>query len=129
MSGRTGEHVAALYAAGTKGKNFPALVAQLEAVLGAVRGGGLVVERFFSTANYSSEECSKVYELLATAQEPLTSFAGIKDTEVRRAQWGHRSAPWAACVRWGTAAHLQWGQPACARVAARARLGGRGRAS
>ena len=83
MAGRIGEHLAELYAAGQKGKNFDKIVKDLEQVTAAVKGGGLVVERFFSTANYQPAECKKVVELLLTAKEPLTSFKEIKDEDVR----------------------------------------------
>ena len=56
---------------------------ELDAVVAAVKTGGLVVERFFATANYSPEECKKVIELLMTTKEPLSSFKDIKDAEVK----------------------------------------------
>jgi len=83
VSGRTGELLGELYTAGTAGKNFDKIVKDLEAFTGAVKSSGLVVERFFSSANYSPAECAKVVELLLTAKEPLTSFKDIKDAEVR----------------------------------------------
>ena len=83
VSGRIGELLGDLYAAGTAGKNFDKIVKDLEAFNAVVKGSGLVVERFFSSANYSPEECAKVVELLLTAKEPLASFKDIKDAEVR----------------------------------------------
>ena len=83
VAGRIGEHLAELYSAGQKGKNFDKLVKDLEGVTAAIKSGGLVVERFFSTANYSPVECKKVVELLLTAKEPLTAFKDIKDEDVR----------------------------------------------
>ncbi len=83
MSGRIGEILAELYAAGLKGKNFDKIVKDLEGLAAAVKSGGLVVERFFTTSNYSPEECKKVVELLLTSKEPLTSFKDIKDEEVK----------------------------------------------
>jgi F0F1-type ATP synthase delta subunit len=83
VAGRIGEHLGELYAAGQKGKNFDKIVKDLEAVAAAVKGGGLVVERFFSTANYSPVECKKVVELLLTSKESLASFKDIKDEDVR----------------------------------------------
>lgn len=83
VSGRVGELVAELYEAGTKGKNFDKLVKELEAFVAAVQSGGLVVDRFFSTANYSPEECKKVLETLLTTKESLASFKDIKDAEVK----------------------------------------------
>ena len=56
---------------------------ELEATVVAVKAGGLVVDRFFSTANYSPDECKKVIALLLTSAEPLTSFKDIKDAEVK----------------------------------------------
>ena len=58
-------------------------MSDLAGVAAAVKSGGLVVERFFATANYSPEECKKVVELLFSAKEPLTSFKDIKDAEVK----------------------------------------------
>ena len=83
MAGRIGEHLAELYSAGQKGKNFDKIVKDLEAVSAAVKAGGLVVDRFFSTANYSPVECKKVVDLLLSAKEPLTSFKDIKDEDVK----------------------------------------------
>ncbi len=72
-----------LYAAGVAGKNFDKLVQEVDAIVAAVKQGGLVVERFFATSNYSPEECRKVVDLLLTTKEPLASFAAIKDAEVK----------------------------------------------
>ena len=83
MAGRIGEHLAELYAAGQKGKNFDKIVKDLEGVSAAVKAGGLVVDRFFSTANYSPVECKKVVALLLSGAEPLASFKDIKDEDVR----------------------------------------------
>ena len=83
LGGRIGEHLAELYTAGSKGKNFDKIVSDLAGVAAAVKSGGLVVDRFFATANYSPEECKKVVELLFSAKEPLTSFKDIKDAEVK----------------------------------------------
>jgi hypothetical protein len=83
LTGRSGELVADLYAAGTKGKNFEKLVKEVEGFVAAVSGSGLIVDRFFATGNYSPEECKKVIELLTTTKEPLTSFKDIKDAEIR----------------------------------------------
>jgi F-type H+-transporting ATPase subunit delta len=78
-----GELIAGVYAAGVKGKNFDKLVGEMLALGAAVKSGGLVVERFFSTSNYSPEECKKVVALLLTTAEPLASFESIKDAEVK----------------------------------------------
>ncbi len=43
----------------------------------------MVVDRFFTTSNYSEVECKKVLDLLLTSKEPLTSFSSIKDTELQ----------------------------------------------
>ncbi len=72
-----------MYAAGQKAKNFDKIVKDLEGFVGVVRGAGMVVDRFFTTANYSEGECKKVLGLLLTANEPLTSFKDIKDEETR----------------------------------------------
>ncbi len=55
----------------------------LQGFVAAVQAGGLVVERFFATHNYSAEECKKVLDLLLTSKEPLTSFKDIKDADVK----------------------------------------------
>lgn len=72
-----------LYVAGAKGKNFDKLVKELETFVSVVEKSGLVVDRFFQSANYSSVELKKVLDLLLTTKEPLTSFASIKDAEVK----------------------------------------------
>lgn len=64
-------------------KNFDKVVKDLQGFVAAVSAAGLVVDRFFTTNNYSSEECKKVLELLLTNKEPLTSFKDIKDAEVK----------------------------------------------
>lgn len=51
--------------------------------MAAVQASGLVIDRFFSTNNYSEEECKKVIDLLMTSKEPLTSFKDIKDVDVK----------------------------------------------
>ena len=83
VSGRIGELLGELYAAGTAAKNFDKVVKDLDAFSTVIKGSGLVVERFFSSANYSPEECAKVVELLLTQKEPLASFKDIKDVDVR----------------------------------------------
>lgn len=81
LSGRSGEIVTALYA--EQGKNFDKVARELAGLVAAVRGSGLVVDRFFSTGNYSPAECNKVWDLLSKTTEPLTTFEGIKDAEAR----------------------------------------------
>lgn len=84
LTGRSGALVEGLYAATVKSKGaFDASVKQLEGFVNAVRGAGLVVDRFFTTSNYSPEECKLVVDLLITSKEPLTSFDGIKNADVR----------------------------------------------
>jgi hypothetical protein len=83
LSGRSGEQVTELYAAGQKAKNFDKIVKDLEGFVGVVRGAGMVIDRFFTTSNYSEGECKKVLGLLLTSAEPLTSFKDIKDEETR----------------------------------------------
>lgn len=84
LTGRSGALVEGLYAATAKTKGaFDGAVKQLEGFVGAVRGAGLVVDRFFSTSNYSPEECKMVIDLLTTTKEPLTTFDGIKNADVR----------------------------------------------
>lgn len=83
LSGRTGELVSQLYASGQKNKNFDKLIKELESFVAAVESSGLVVDRFFTTSNYSEIECQKVLNLLTTTSEPLTSFASIKDNDVK----------------------------------------------
>jgi hypothetical protein len=83
LTGRTGELVAELYSQGLKGKNFDKLVKEVESFVQAVEQAGLVVDRFFSTSNYSPEECGKVVSLLMTSSEPLSSFASIKDADTK----------------------------------------------
>lgn len=55
----------------------------MQGFVAAIQGAGMVVDRFFSTANYSPEECQMVLELLMTNKEPLTSFESIKNAEVK----------------------------------------------
>lgn len=83
LTGRTGQIVKELYTAGQKGKNFDKIVKELEQFVAAIQDAGLVVDRFFTTANYSEVECKKVISLLLTNAEPLTSFASIKDADVK----------------------------------------------
>lgn len=84
LTGRSGELVQELYiATGKDSKKFEVLTKQLEGFVAAVEGGGLVVDRFFSTMNYSHDECKSVLDLLLTDKEPLKSFDSIKSTEVR----------------------------------------------
>jgi ATP synthase F1 delta subunit len=84
LTGRSGELVAQLYAStkGSKGA-FDKAVKELEGIVAAVERAGIVVDRFFQTQNYSENECKKVVDLLLTNKEPLTSFDGIKDAEVK----------------------------------------------
>jgi F0F1-type ATP synthase delta subunit len=83
LGGRSGEITRELFAAGAKGKNFDKIVKDLDAFVGVVQKAGLVVDRFFTSSNYSPSECKKVADLLLTTKEPLSSFAGIKDAETR----------------------------------------------
>lgn len=83
LTGKTGAVVADLYAATSKTKTFDKVVKELESFTAAVQSGGLVVDRFFSSGNYSDQECKKVVELLTTTKEPLTSFKDIKDADVK----------------------------------------------
>ena len=58
LTGRSGELVTELFAA--KGKDAAAYgkaVVELDGLVAAVAAAGLVVERFFSSANYSAGEC------------------------------------------------------------------------
>lgn len=58
LTGRSGAQVERLYNATAKTKGaFDKAVRDLEGFVGAVRSAGLVVDRFFSTSNYSPEEC------------------------------------------------------------------------
>jgi len=70
-------------AAGKDSKKFEGIVKQLEGFVAAIESAGLVVDRFFATTNYSADECKAVLELLTSEKEPLKSFDGIKDAEVR----------------------------------------------
>ncbi len=83
LSGRTGELVTQLYTAGQKNKNFDKLLKELDGFVAAVEAQGTVVDRFFSTSNYSEIECQKVLSLLTSNAEPLSSFASIKDNDVK----------------------------------------------
>ncbi len=83
LTGKTGAVVTDLYAAGLKNKNFDKIVKELETLSNALSSSGLVVDRFFSSGNYSDQECKKVVELLTTTKEPLTSFKDIKDADVK----------------------------------------------
>jgi len=83
LTGRSGDVTRELFAAGAKAKNFDKIVKDLEGFVAAVEKAGMVVDRFFTTPNYSEAECRKVVELLLTAKEPLASFASIKDAEVK----------------------------------------------
>jgi len=84
LVGRSGELVENLYyAVGKDAKKFDAVVKQLEGFVKVVQQSGLVVERFFTTTNYSEEECKMVMDLLLTDKEPLKSFDSIKNAEVR----------------------------------------------
>jgi F0F1-type ATP synthase delta subunit len=80
LTGRSGEIARDLY---SKGKNFDKIVKDLESFVREVEKAGLVVDRFFTTHNYSEVECKKVVDLILTTKEPLTSFAGIKEADVR----------------------------------------------
>lgn len=83
LTGRSGALVEALYTA-TKAKGgFDKVVKELEAFVAVVQSAGLVVDRFFTTTNYSPEECRLVLDLLLTTKEPLTSFAAIKNGDVK----------------------------------------------
>jgi F-type H+-transporting ATPase subunit delta len=83
LSGRSGELVESLYASTNKTKSFEKAVKELEGVVAAIQSAGLVVDRFFSSTNYSPEESQLVVDLLLTNKEPLTSFASIKNADVK----------------------------------------------
>lgn len=72
-----------LFAAGARTKSFDKIVKDLEGFVQVVEKAGMVVDRFFTTPNYSEAECRKVADLLLTSKEPLASFASIKDAEVK----------------------------------------------
>lgn len=55
----------------------------MQGFVAAIQGAGMVVDRFFSTANYSPEECQLVMELLLTNKEALTSFETVKNADVK----------------------------------------------
>lgn len=80
LTGRSGQLVTELY---QKGKNFDKILKELEAFVAAVHQAGMVVDRFFATANYSPEECQLVIETLTSNKEPLTSFESIKNADVK----------------------------------------------
>lgn len=84
LTGRSGELIEAIYNGTSKTKGaFEKIVKELESVSKIISSSGLVIDRFFSTTNYSPEECKMVAELLLTDKEPLNSFDSIKNTEVR----------------------------------------------
>jgi F0F1-type ATP synthase delta subunit len=83
LTGRTGELVEQLFISGSKTNSFDKFVKEINALVAAYSGAGLVVSRFFSTHNYSAKECKVVFSLLTTTNEPLTSFDSIKDTEIK----------------------------------------------
>ena len=84
LAGRSGDLVASMWvAAGKDGAKFAKVAADLKGFVAAVTGAGLVVDRFFTTSNYSAEECHKVLDLLMTEKEPLKDFASIKDADVK----------------------------------------------
>ena len=60
LTGRSGELVEALWvkAGARSGPRFDAATTALEGLVTAIAGAGLVVDRFFSTANYSAAECT-----------------------------------------------------------------------
>lgn len=60
LTGRSGELVEELWVkAGSKsGPRFDAAATALDGLVAAVSGAGLVVDRFFTTANYSAVECT-----------------------------------------------------------------------
>lgn len=81
LTGRSGALVEQLY--GKNKKNFEKASKELESFVGVIASSGLVVDRFFSTTNYSPEECKMVLELLFTNKEPLTSFDSIKSADIK----------------------------------------------
>jgi len=84
LTGRSGALVGELYGKTIKTKGaFDKAAKELESFVHAVRSAGLVVERFFTTANYSPEENKLVLDLLLTSKEPLTSFESIKNADVK----------------------------------------------
>ncbi|RYG54437.1 hypothetical protein EON66_07130 [archaeon] len=84
LTGRSGALVEQLYLSTSKSKGaFEKAVKELEGVAAVVQSAGLVVDRFFSTNNYSSEECVAVLDLLLTQKESLTSFDSIKNADVK----------------------------------------------
>lgn len=84
LTGRSGELVQEAYVATSKKAGaFDKFVKDFEGLVAAAEAGDIVVNRFFSTNNYSPEECQKVVELLTASADPLTSYAAIKPEEVR----------------------------------------------
>jgi F0F1-type ATP synthase delta subunit len=116
LTGRSGDLTRELFAAGAKGKNFDKIVKDLEGFVAAVEKAGMVVDRFFTTPNYSEAECRKVVELLLTAKEPLASFASIKDAEVKDVIVDNEAnvATWLAARK--AVAALQLSEPVAAAI-------------
>ena len=117
LTGRSGDLTRELFAAGAKGKNFDKIVKDLEGFVAAVEKAGMVVDRFFTTPNYSEAECRKVVDLLMTSKEPLASFASIKDAEVKDVIVDNEAnvATWLAARK--AVAALQLSEPVAAAIA------------
>lgn len=84
LTGRSGELVQDLYTSAGKSKAaFDKITKELQGIVAAINNAGMVVDRFFSSTNYSPEECKLVAELLLTTKEPLTTFEGIKNADIK----------------------------------------------